>query len=52
MLQSSFVTMQVSDALVKLKYPHGGYIPDLDIQSPADKTGTKLVGEAFTVQVI
>ena len=44
---------QVSDALTKLKYPHSGYIPDLDVYSPgADKQeATKIVGEAFTVKV-
>lgn len=42
---------QVSDALVKLKYPHGGHIPDIDLLSPASKHTTKIIGEAFTVQV-
>lgn len=42
----------MSDALIKLKSPHGGLIPDVDMFSPKRLDGdTKVVGEAFTVKV-
>jgi len=40
---------QLADALVKLKHPSGGYIPDLERFSGAE--GKALVGEVFTVEV-
>jgi len=40
---------QVADALVKLKHPSGGYVPDLERFSGPE--GKVLVGEAFTVEV-
>jgi hypothetical protein len=40
---------QISDALLKLKQPGGGYLPDLEVFSEG-KEGT-VVGEAYTVNV-
>ncbi|GAA5933299.1 hypothetical protein JCM3775_002600 [Rhodotorula graminis] len=47
---SAFSTCEVADALVKLKHPSGGYIPDLDRFSGSE--GTVLVGEVFTVELV
>ncbi|TNY17035.1 ribonuclease E inhibitor RraA/Dimethylmenaquinone methyltransferase [Rhodotorula diobovata] len=43
-------TCEVADALVKLKHPSGGYVPDLERFSGPE--GKVLVGEAFTVEMV
>lgn len=41
----------VSDALVKLKIPNGGFLPGITLWSPQRQEGpTKIVGPAYTVQ--
>ena len=41
----------VSDALVKLKISHGGFLPGITMWSPQRQDGaTKIVGPAYTVQ--
>ncbi|GAA5999361.1 bifunctional 4-hydroxy-4-methyl-2-oxoglutarate aldolase/oxaloacetate decarboxylase [Rhodotorula paludigena] len=47
---AGFSTCEVADALVKLKHPTGGYVPDLERYSGED--GKPLVGEAFTVEMV
>lgn len=43
----------VSDALAKLKYPHGGFLPDLTLYSPEHQSGaTKIIGPAYTVRYV
>ena len=46
-----FSTCEISDALIKLGSPHGGYMPDIDLVSslPAD---TSVCGPAYTVQMV
>ncbi|GAA6001249.1 hypothetical protein JCM10207_007485 [Rhodosporidiobolus poonsookiae] len=47
---ATFSSCEVADALVKLKHPTGGYVPDLERYSGSgDKP---LVGEAFTVEMV
>ncbi|KAG9316620.1 ribonuclease E inhibitor RraA/Dimethylmenaquinone methyltransferase [Chiua virens] len=48
---STFSTCEISDALIKLGSPHGGYIPDIHIQSPSN-TDTRICGPAYTVQMV
>jgi regulator of RNase E activity RraA len=44
-------TCQISDALVTLKIPHGGHIPDvLPISLPS--SGARICGPAYTVQLV
>ncbi|KAK0530739.1 hypothetical protein OC834_003206 [Tilletia horrida] len=46
-----FSTCEVSDALIKLKVPHGGHVPGIDIFSPEHIDGeTRVCGPAFTVK--
>ncbi|KAK0546614.1 hypothetical protein OC845_004512 [Tilletia horrida] len=48
-----FSTCEVSDALIKLKVPHGGHIPGIDIFSPEHINGeTRVCGPAFTVKMV
>ncbi|BGP46279.1 hypothetical protein JCM10450v2_002121 [Rhodotorula kratochvilovae] len=47
---AGFSTCEVADALVKLKHPTGGYVPDLERFSGAE--GKPLVGEVFTVELV
>ena len=43
----------VSDALLKLKHPHGGFLPGLTLWSPKRQNGsTKIVGPAYTVRYV
>ncbi|KAK0387098.1 hypothetical protein NLU13_5411 [Sarocladium strictum] len=43
----------VSDALLKLKQPHGGFLPGLTLWSPERQAGdTKIVGPAYTVKYV
>ena len=45
------IRCDVSDALCKLKLPHGGFLPGLTMWSPQRQDGpTKIVGPAYTVQ--
>ncbi|KUJ07651.1 RraA-like protein [Mollisia scopiformis] len=49
----SFSTCDVSDALLKLKYPHGGFLSDLTLWSPERQMGeTKIIGPAYTVKYV
>ncbi|KAH6619303.1 ribonuclease E inhibitor RraA/Dimethylmenaquinone methyltransferase [Chaetomium sp. MPI-SDFR-AT-0129] len=46
-----YTTCDVADALVKLKIPHGGFLPGITMWSPQRQDGmTKMVGPAYTVQ--
>ncbi|CAD6890642.1 unnamed protein product, partial [Tilletia caries] len=48
-----FSTCEVADALIKLKLPHGGHIPGIDIFSPEHINGeTRVCGPAFTVKMV
>ncbi|CAG8755217.1 5389_t:CDS:2, partial [Acaulospora colombiana] len=52
-LLSSYSSCDVADALLKLNYPHGGYLPDIIMFSPEQQAGSsKLVGPVFTVKVV
>ena len=44
---AQFSTCEISDALIKLSIPHGGYIPDINAISPA-----RICGPAYTVQMV
>lgn len=47
----NFTTCDVSNALVKLKYRHGGFLSGLTLWSPERQAGdTRIVGPAYTVQ--
>ncbi|GAA5904035.1 bifunctional 4-hydroxy-4-methyl-2-oxoglutarate aldolase/oxaloacetate decarboxylase [Sporobolomyces salmoneus] len=46
----SFSSCEISDALVKLGHPTGGYLPDLKRFSGAENE--TVVGEAFTVEMV
>lgn len=44
---------QVADALIKLKLPHGGYLPGIEMFSPDHIRGpTTICGPAFTVKMV
>ncbi|WVQ72417.1 hypothetical protein IAR50_001969 [Cryptococcus sp. DSM 104548] len=45
-------TCEISDALIKLGSTTGGFIPDLHIFSPRRTEDVKVVGPAFTVQMV
>ncbi|CAG8481513.1 10656_t:CDS:2 [Acaulospora morrowiae] len=52
-LLSSYSSCDAADALLKLTYPHGGYLPDIIMFSPEQQAGpSKLVGPVFTVKVV
>lgn len=52
-LLADFSTCEISDALIKLSVPHGGYIPDIFMLSPAmSNCKVKLCGPAYTVQMV
>lgn len=41
----------ISDALLKLKHPHGGFLPGLSPWSPQrQEVSAKLIGPAYTVK--
>ncbi|KAK0225854.1 ribonuclease E inhibitor RraA/Dimethylmenaquinone methyltransferase [Armillaria fumosa] len=48
---ADYSTCEISDALIKLGTPHGGYVPDINLIStlPSDTT---VCGPAYTVQMI
>ncbi|WVO16231.1 hypothetical protein L204_103902 [Cryptococcus depauperatus] len=43
---------EISDALIKLGIPTGGYIPELQLFSPSNGKNIKVIGPAFTVQMV
>lgn len=46
-----YTTCDVSNALVKLKHPTGGFLPGLTLWSPERQAGdTRIVGPAYTVK--
>ncbi|KAK8104087.1 RraA-like protein [Apiospora kogelbergensis] len=48
-----YTTCDVSDALCKLKYRNGGFLPGLTMWSPHRQDGhTKIVGPAYTVKYV
>ncbi|KAK7757672.1 hypothetical protein SLS62_000049 [Diatrype stigma] len=48
-----FTTCDVSDALCKLKQPHGGFLSGLTMWSPERQAGpAKIVGPAYTVKYV
>ncbi|KAI4224685.1 MAG: hypothetical protein LQ349_007193 [Xanthoria aureola] len=48
-----YTTCDISDALLKLKHPHGGFLTGLTMYSPNyPDDSTKIVGRAFTVKYI
>lgn len=48
-----FSTCEISDALIKLKLPHGGYIPDIHMLSPsASGSDVRICGPAYTVRMV
>ena len=46
-----FSTCEISDALLKLKLPHGGYIPDINMFSPSNPS-LRICGPAYTVRFV
>ncbi|KAI0705085.1 RraA-like protein [Cerioporus squamosus] len=44
-------TCEISDAMIKLGSPNGGYIPDIHQFSPSG-TDTRICGPAYTVQMV
>ncbi|KAH8689577.1 ribonuclease E inhibitor RraA/Dimethylmenaquinone methyltransferase [Talaromyces proteolyticus] len=46
-----FTTCDIGDALVKLKYPYGGFLDGLQMFSPG-QTGTRIFGPAITVKMV
>ncbi|KAK9457078.1 ribonuclease E inhibitor RraA/Dimethylmenaquinone methyltransferase [Dipodascopsis uninucleata] len=49
----TFATCDIGDALVKLKYPYGGFLEGLTMWSPQRQAGdTKIFGEAITVKMV
>ena len=50
---SEFTACDVSDALLKLKVPNGGFLSGITLWSPARQSGpTKIVGPAYTVKYV
>lgn len=48
-----FSTCEISDALIKLGLPHGGYIPDITMISPSrDDECVRVCGRAYTVKMV
>ena len=47
---AQFSTCEISDALIKLSIPHGGYIPDLNTISTISYA--RICGPAYTVQMV
>jgi regulator of RNase E activity RraA len=47
---SNFSSCEISDALIKLGLPHGGYIPDIHLLSPSHFE-IRICGPAYTVQM-
>ena len=50
---ASFSTCEISDALIKLSVPHGGYVPDIHMVSPATSySNVRICSPAYTVQMV
>ncbi|WFD31103.1 hypothetical protein MSPP1_002136 [Malassezia sp. CBS 17886] len=50
---AGFSTCELADALIKLKLPHGGYLPGIDMFSPLYMAGAaRVCGPAFTVKMV
>ncbi|KAF5006847.1 hypothetical protein FDECE_6794 [Fusarium decemcellulare] len=50
---SAFASCDIGDALVKLKYPYGGFLDGIHMWSPAHRSGTqKAIGQAVTVKMV
>ncbi|EME79821.1 uncharacterized protein MYCFIDRAFT_212317 [Pseudocercospora fijiensis CIRAD86] len=48
-----FTSCDVADALIKLKVPHGGFLPGLTMWSPKRQEGaTKIIGPAYPVKYV
>ncbi|OAV88595.1 hypothetical protein PTTG_01515 [Puccinia triticina 1-1 BBBD Race 1] len=49
-----FSSCDIADALIRLKHPSGGYLPDINLQTAnhTDSIPSKLCGEAFTVEMV
>ena len=47
---SEFSTCEVSDALIKLKIPHGGYLPDVKMLTPGEQYAAFKLRKLTTVQ--
>ena len=47
---AQFSTCEISDALIKLSIPHGGYIPD--INAITQNSNVRICGPAYTVQMV
>jgi hypothetical protein len=48
---SSYSTCDISDALLKLGIPTGGFLPDISLWSPQRQEGpTRVAGPAYTVK--
>ncbi|KAK9236140.1 ribonuclease E inhibitor RraA/Dimethylmenaquinone methyltransferase [Lipomyces kononenkoae] len=49
----AFTTCDIGDALIKLKYPYGGFLDGISMFSPERQAGsTKIFGEAITVKMV
>ncbi|KAK9465668.1 ribonuclease E inhibitor RraA/Dimethylmenaquinone methyltransferase [Lipomyces arxii] len=49
----SFATCDIGDALIKLKYPYGGYLDGISMFSPEYMGGpSKIFGEAITIKMV
>lgn len=50
---SAFSACEISDALIKLGSPNGGYIPDVHMLSPTSSASqVKICAPAYTVQMV
>jgi regulator of RNase E activity RraA len=45
--------LQIGDALVKLKFPFGGFLDGISMWSPSRRSGScKIIGQAVTVKMV
>jgi regulator of RNase E activity RraA len=50
---AGFSTCEISDALIKLGVPAGGYIPDINMMSPSTHgPDVRICAPAYTVQMV
>ncbi|CCL99090.1 uncharacterized protein FIBRA_01104 [Fibroporia radiculosa] len=50
---AKFSTCEISDALIKIGFPHGGHIPDIHMFSPQSSgSDVRVCGPAYTVQMV
>ena len=49
---SKYTACDISDALLKLSHPHGGFLPDLTLFSPSSHTSSRILGPAYTVKLV